>query len=599
MIAMSFGVLAQSYAARAKKPQQAARPEPSKQNAVLTEKLDALALSFLSDLNDGQPMRPGQKLYLKAYSTDLVLAKKIVEQAYKNQSGKVTVEILEPEIEELKNKYGLQDFDAVREAKRRNQDKSSPIDLTDMKNLSIDKYKQFGISLKESIELRDAIKTDIDPRTQSLLEISPAEILNTCLNLKDGQPLVLSGERDHLPQLLEIAEEAAKRGSKLINISVQEKKEYSPSQAMYQFAPASVIKDLDESAGKLYQEYADKEVAIFRFQGADPDYNSVLSDAQKQIKVQRNAEIGKQVSPARQKMLEKKLPWCGYYLPTAISAKAAGYGDDLRQAAIDARKVNRFGRLNEHAANMAARAKKLDALLAEGYNQLHFISSDDDGQATDLRVRIANDSRFASVGDCYTADGRQYMPNVPSEEFFTSPDCTLVSGHATTTKPVSVAGTTVKNARFEFKADGRVDLDKLSAAEGLPALRQWFKSKQVTNSDDQILKLGEVALVADSPIDSLGKIFNMIILDENAASHIAFGNALAPYTTPAAFEFGDPKENMTARGINHGANGHLDFMIGKSNMDIYFEKAQSDNMSNVDDKVLLVKDNKYAQALAA
>jgi aminopeptidase len=75
--------------------------------------------------------------------------------------------------------------------------------------------------------------------------------------------------------------------------------------------------------------------------------------------------------------------------------------------------------------------------------------------------------------------------------------------------------------------------------------------------DEGASRLGEVALVdREGRIGPLGTIFYETLLDENAASHIAFGGGFG-------FLVGD--EDKTR--VNSSAT-HLDFMIGSNELSV-------------------------------
>jgi aminopeptidase len=77
--------------------------------------------------------------------------------------------------------------------------------------------------------------------------------------------------------------------------------------------------------------------------------------------------------------------------------------------------------------------------------------------------------------------------------------------------------------------------------------------------DDGAARLGEVALVDDtSPIQRSGVLFYDTLLDESAASHLAWGDGI-----PDGHRDYEPArpETLTGLPINHSAT-HVDFMIG-------------------------------------
>jgi len=98
-------------------------------------------------------------------------------------------------------------------------------------------------------------------------------------------------------------------------------------------------------------------------------------------------------------------------------------------------------------------------------------------------------------------------------------------------------------------AEGRVT--DVSGPPEASALREFV------GRDAGTARLGELALVdADSRVAGLGQTFGEILLDENAASHIALG-----YGFPALVP-------TSGRGEMNSSDHHLDVMIGASSVDI-------------------------------
>jgi aminopeptidase len=85
------------------------------------------------------------------------------------------------------------------------------------------------------------------------------------------------------------------------------------------------------------------------------------------------------------------------------------------------------------------------------------------------------------------------------------------------------------------------------------------------DNDEGARRLGEVALVPhSSPIAKSGLLFLNTLFDENAASHIALGQA---YST--CLRNGDQltPEELAARGANESMI-HVDWMIGSGEIDL-------------------------------
>ena len=88
---------------------------------------------------------------------------------------------------------------------------------------------------------------------------------------------------------------------------------------------------------------------------------------------------------------------------------------------------------------------------------------------------------------------------------------------------------------------------------------------KLIETDDGARRLGEVALVPhSSPIASSGQLFLNTLFDENAASHIALGQAYS-----SCVRDGDKlsKKELAAKGANDSLI-HVDWMIGSDKLDI-------------------------------
>jgi len=203
---------------------------------------------------------------------------------------------------------------------------------------------------------------------------------------------------------------------------------------------------------------------------------------------------------------------------------------------------------DDPAAAWSARADQLyqagTSLDALGLDALHF-----EGPGTDLTIGLLPTSRFSREGArARTRAGVEHMPNLPTEEVFTTPDPERTEGVVRATKPLDVGGAVVDGLRIRFEGGRAVEIDADENAEilrGRAAL------------DDGAARLGEVALVdRESRIGELGTTFFSTLLDENAASHIAIGSA---YESAVGAE--------DAPRINQSIV-HIDFMIGSDAVDV-------------------------------
>jgi len=195
----------------------------------------------------------------------------------------------------------------------------------------------------------------------------------------------------------------------------------------------------------------------------------------------------------------------------------------------------------DRLAELRARATRL--------NELDLDAVQLTGPGTDLTIGLIPQALWTVVG-FEAADGRTFVPNLPSEEVFTTPDYRRVTGTVRATRPLALAGSVIRDLELTF-VEGRVS--QVRARTGAEVVR----AQQATDVGGA--RLGEVALVdGSSPIGQSNVTFLETLLDENATCHLAWGFGLPP-AVPGALDL-SPWE-LDAIGMNVSAV-HTDFMVG-------------------------------------
>jgi aminopeptidase len=201
----------------------------------------------------------------------------------------------------------------------------------------------------------------------------------------------------------------------------------------------------------------------------------------------------------------------------------------------------------ERNEELAARGRALDAL---DLTEVHYRSA-----GTDLTVGLLPGTQWTGGGGKDPA-GLAFMPNIPSEEVFTSPDRRLADGTISLTKPVIVSGQVVEGLKVTFSA-GRIT--EVTAASGADTVRAQL------DTDEGARSLGEVSLVdRDSRIAKAGILFHNTLFDENAACHVAWGQSF-PFALAGGPEKSDDERYEI--GLNSSAV-HTDVVIGGEGMTV-------------------------------
>jgi aminopeptidase len=197
---------------------------------------------------------------------------------------------------------------------------------------------------------------------------------------------------------------------------------------------------------------------------------------------------------------------------------------------------------------IAAWRERIDTLVgaAERLAERSFDALHYEAPGTDLTVGLLPGARWQAAR-FETIDGIEHMPNLPTEEVFTTPDPLRTEGHVAATTPLVLAdGTVVRNLRVRFAGGRAVEVHADSAQDTM---------RTIVAHDEGAARLGEVALVdREGRIGKLGTVFYDTLIDENAASHIALGQGFP-------FLLDDPSRSNESQI-------HIDFMIGSSAMTV-------------------------------
>jgi len=202
-------------------------------------------------------------------------------------------------------------------------------------------------------------------------------------------------------------------------------------------------------------------------------------------------------------------------------------------------------------AHVATNNVHRDKLNDAQFTELHFESE----LGTDLHVGLPKGYRFCGSQEI-GSDGTLFIANMPSEEIFSAPDRLRVNGIVVASMPLLYNNEKIEGLQFEFKEGKAVSFSADTGEEMI---------KHLLATDEGSSYLGEVALVPhDSTVSNTGKLFYTTLYDENAACHLALGEAY-PDTVEGGLEMS--QDELIAAGLNHSLE-HVDFMFGTPDLSI-------------------------------
>jgi len=366
-----------------------------------------------------------------------------------------------------------------------------------------------------------------------------------------AQELVMSASTDALPLARLITEHAYKAGAELVTVLYSDEES---ALLRYRHAPDAsfdrVANWLQDGLATAYRSGA----ARLAIAGGNP----ALLAKEDPAKVGRaNVAFSKASKPAMELITRHEINWSIVACATPAWARAVFPQESEEVAMVrlwDAIFAASRADVPDPVAAWKAHGEylkeRVDFLNAKRFAGLHFR-----GPGTDLHVGLADDHLWAG-GGTRAGNGIECQPNIPTEEVFTTPHKDRVHGVVQSSKPLSYQGTLIEEISVRFE-EGRVV--EANAKTGKEVLERMI------GTDEGARKLGEVALVPhSSPIAQSGVLFWNTLFDENAASHIALGQA---YST--CLIGGENMDNATlaAKGANSSLI-HVDWMIGSGKMDV-------------------------------
>ena len=371
-----------------------------------------------------------------------------------------------------------------------------------------------------------AIAPAIDERLEAYADLA----VRVGANVQEGQTVFLTTQVEHAPLARALTRAAYRAGARYVDVRYRDD---HVRHAMIELGPDEALTHSPEWMKQLYRAM---EGGAQLWTTGDPEPQLMNDLDGERVGRARMKEV---IEIIRDQMVERSLNWSGVAYPSEGWATQI-YGEPDVERLWEA--VAFCTRLDEadpvqawrdHMARLEERGKQLKEL---GLDAIRY-----SGPGTDLTVGLNPNARWMSAL-FRTRDGIEYVPNMPTEEVFTTPDCRRAEGTIRSSRPLVLDGDIIEGLRFTVKDGKIVDVQ---ADKGAGIVRGQLEV------DDRAAYLGELALVdGTSRVGQTHTTFFDTLYDENATCHIAYG-----FGVPEAFE-GEPDEGMNVSAV------HTDFMVG-------------------------------------
>ena len=390
------------------------------------------------------------------------------------------------------------------------------------------------------------------------LEIYAELAVRVALNLQPGQRLLIIGplanggaSLEAAPLARQISAAAYRAGSPLVETLYGDEAQQS---IRFKHARRDSFGNFSSWLSSALSEHVAAGHAVLSISANDPDL--LQGEAPELVSAVLQA-TAREMRPFREQVSRNATNWA--IVAAASAAWAQKIFPDIPTEAAVARlweAIARMCRLDApdpiaaweaHLGGLAARSAYL--------NDKQYVALNYTGPGTDLTLGLP-DGHIWMSGRSTSRNGIPFTANLPTEEVFTIAHKDRVHGTVRATKPLSYGSTLIDGFSVTFE-HGRIV--KMSADRNADTLQRLL------DTDDGARRLGEVALVPNSsPISQSGLLYYNTLFDENAASHIALGNAYK-FTLSGGTEMTDD-EFERAGGNRSGV--HVDFMIGSGDLDV-------------------------------
>ena len=397
--------------------------------------------------------------------------------------------------------------------------------------------------VRPHISTEDSAIDDQNGRLTRLADL----VVRVGANVQPGQDVLLTGDISHVPIVRAIVERAYGVGARRVVVQYTDQ---HVRRAGIVHAPDEALRSAFRYEIAQLDELMERDAALIFLSGTpEPHLFEGLDPARVAA---RRRELDERMADM---ITAGGLAWTIVPAPNQGWASTIYGGPDvdrLWNAVAVALRLDEPDPVAAWRDHVSALRRRRDAVNALDLDRVHF-----HGPGTDLTVGLIPGSQWAT-GTMTSRRGAEFVPNMPTEEVFTSPNLHRTEGTARITAPVVLAGgSMVTGLSLRFESGRIVDVEADGGGRDL-VLAQL-------DQDEQARYLGEVALVdGSSAVAQAGVIFHNTLFDENANSHIAWGRGFEE-VLPGSLEM--QLEERLRVGLNLSPI-HTDVVIGGADVKV-------------------------------
>lgn len=377
-------------------------------------------------------------------------------------------------------------------------------------------------------------------------------VVKTAINIQPQQTLVITAPIECASFVRLVSRIAFEEGARDVVLSWRDE---LSSKIRFLNANEEVFDEFPKWQQEFYLHYMHQGAAFLRISAEDPELMKNI-DASRMMRAQKASNLALQ--EYRESLMANKNVWSVISVPTVAWARRVFPHLSEEDAVVSlwqaiftsvrANVTDPVAAWNLHKQNLK---KSMDFLNSHQFELLRFRNS----LGTDLQIELPKDHIWLGGAEL-SSTGIEFIANMPTEEVFTAPSRTGVSGKVVSSKPLQYNGNLIVNFSLTFEK-GRIV--SWQAEKGEEVLSNLIAT------DEGSAYLGEVALVPhESPISQSNILFYNTLFDENASCHLAIGKAY-PVCIKNSEQYN--KEELQQLGINDSLV-HEDFMIGTEDLEI-------------------------------